>query len=60
MLPRMLALVIALPLLAVFADIMGLAGGAVIAVLVLDISLVQFLDRLQNSVSVWSFWIAII
>ncbi len=59
-LPRMLALVIALPLLAVFADIMGLAGGAVIAVLVLDISLVQFLDRLQNSVSLWSFWIGII
>ncbi len=58
--PRMLALVIALPLLAVFADIMGLAGGAVVSVLVLDISLVQFLERLKGAVSVWSFWAGMI
>lgn len=58
--PRMLALVIALPLLAVFADIMGLTGGAVISVLVLDISLVQYLERLKGAVSVWSFWVGMI
>ncbi len=58
--PRMLALVIALPLLAVFADIMGLAGGAVISVLVLDISLVQYLERLKVAVSAWSFWVGMI
>lgn len=58
--PRVIALVIALPLLAVFADIMGLAGGAVITVTVLDISLVQFLERLHSSVSVSSYWIGIV
>ncbi len=58
--PRLLALVISLPLLAVFADIMGLAGGALVAVLVLDISLVQFLERLNDAVSLNSFLIGIV
>jgi len=58
--PRMLALVIVLPLLAVFADIMGLTGGAVISVVVLDISLIQYLERLNEAVSVWSFWVGMI
>jgi phospholipid/cholesterol/gamma-HCH transport system permease protein len=59
-LPRMFALVIALPLLAIFADVMGLAGGALMSYLVLDISLVQFLERLKNVVPIWNFWIGII
>ena len=59
-LPRILALVVAMPLLAVFADIMGLAGGAMMSMLELDISLTQFVERLRNSVSVWSFWVGII
>ncbi len=59
-LPRMFALLIALPLLAVFADLMGLAGGALMSYLVLDISLVQFLERLKNVVPVSNFWIGVI
>ena len=59
-LPRIIALVIALPLLAVFADVMGLAGGGVMVMLVLDISLIQFMEQLKNAVSIWSFWIGIL
>jgi phospholipid/cholesterol/gamma-HCH transport system permease protein len=59
-LPRILALVIALPLLAVVADIMGLIGGGVMIMTVLDISLIQFMEQLKNAVSVWSFWVGII
>jgi phospholipid/cholesterol/gamma-HCH transport system permease protein len=59
-LPRILALVVVMPLLAVFADVMGLAGGAMMTMLELDISLTQFVERLRNSVSVWSFWVGII
>lgn len=59
-LPRTLALVLALPLLAVYADVMGLAGGAMMSMVALDISLVQFMSRLQESVGIWTFWTGII
>lgn len=59
-LPRMLALVIAMPLLAVFANLMGVAGGGLMVVLTLDISVAQFVERLSSAVSTQSFWIGII
>jgi phospholipid/cholesterol/gamma-HCH transport system permease protein len=59
-LPRVLALVIALPLLAMFANLMGLAGGAVMSVVALDISVVQFVERLKSVVPIWSFWVGMI
>jgi len=59
-LPRTLALVLAMPLLAVYADVMGLAGGAIMSMVSLDISLVQFTSRLQESVGIWTFWVGII
>ena len=59
-LPRVLALVIAMPLLAVYADLMGLLGGALMSFVVLDISLVQFAERLKEVVPAWSFWIGMI
>jgi phospholipid/cholesterol/gamma-HCH transport system permease protein len=59
-LPRVLALVLVLPLLTFYADIMGLVGGAVMATVVLDISFVQFARQLNEAVSMWSFWIGMI
>ena len=58
--PRVLALVIALPLLTFFADIMGLAGGALTAVLVLDITLSQYIRQLHDAVTVTTFWVGMI
>jgi len=49
--PRVIALIITLPLLAVFADIMGLLGGAAIAQSLLGVSPTQYLSRLPNVVS---------
>jgi phospholipid/cholesterol/gamma-HCH transport system permease protein len=46
--PRVIALVIALPLLAFFADIMGLVGGAAISQFLLDVSPAQYLSRLPQ------------
>ncbi|HYH17558.1 MAG TPA: ABC transporter permease [Azospirillum sp.] len=48
--PRALALIISLPLLAFYADLMGLFGGAVMSYFVLDISFGQFLRQLQFAV----------
>ena len=44
-LPRIFALVIALPLLVFFADIIGIFGGMVIAYVDLDITFAEFVNR---------------
>jgi phospholipid/cholesterol/gamma-HCH transport system permease protein len=59
-LPRVYALMMTLPLLAFYADIMGLIGGCVMSMATLDISLVQFLKQLQSAVSVTQLWIGIV
>ena len=59
-LPRVLALVITLPLLAFFSDIVGLFGGALMAWITLDISPGLFLERLHATLGPWTFWVGII
>lgn len=59
-LPRALALVLALPLLVVFSDFMSLLGGMVMAMGVLDISATQFIERLREAVTLWAFWVGLI
>lgn len=54
-LPKLIALVIALPLLSVFADITGLFGGMIMAHSKLDVSFDLFLNRLTDAVSLSSF-----
>ena len=53
--PRLVALFIALPLLVFFGDMMGLLGGAVISVVYLDLSFRQFLVQLKDAVDFWDF-----
>jgi len=53
--PKLLALVIALPLLTVYADAAGLFGGMIMASSKLDVSFTVFLDRLTDAVSLSSF-----
>jgi len=59
-LPRLLALVLTLPMLAFLADMMGLLGGMLMAWISLDLSPGLFIERLNGAVSLWSFWIGII
>jgi phospholipid/cholesterol/gamma-HCH transport system permease protein len=54
--PRVLALVIVLPLLTVVADAMGLAGGGLLSLINLHIPLPQFTARLRESLSPTTFW----
>lgn len=51
-LPRIIALMIALPLLIFFADLMGILGGMVAAAMELNISMVQFTNRLYEVLEV--------
>jgi phospholipid/cholesterol/gamma-HCH transport system permease protein len=50
-LPRLIALVIMLPLLTFIATLAGLFGGLVVAVLSLDINFSMFIDRVQQTVT---------
>ncbi|MBL8699218.1 MAG: ABC transporter permease [Alphaproteobacteria bacterium] len=59
-LPRIMAMLIALPLVAIYADIMALAGGAIMAMAVLEISLSQFLAQLSDAVVASTFWVGIV
>ena len=59
-LPRMLGLIIALPLLTVIADAMGLAGGCLLSLLELHIPPAQFISRLREAISATTFWAGLI
>jgi phospholipid/cholesterol/gamma-HCH transport system permease protein len=58
-LPKLLALVVALPLLTVYTDVMGILGGMVMARAQLDVSFPTFLDRLDEAVSLKSYLLGI-
>ena len=58
--PKIIALVIALPLLTVYADAAGVLGGMIMANSMLDISYSVFLDRLEDALSLSSFLTGII
>ncbi len=55
--PRIVGLVIALPVLTVFADIAGIAGGALIAVGSMGISGLQFVERVAYSTDLTDFYV---
>jgi len=59
-LPKMLALVIVLPLLTVYADVTGILGGMIMASTKLDVSFGIFVDRLGDAVSLSSFLTGIV
>ena len=56
-LPRMFALMLMMPLLIFFADIMGVLGGMLIAYIELGISPSLFLERFSNVIDIRHFWV---
>jgi phospholipid/cholesterol/gamma-HCH transport system permease protein len=58
--PRISALVICMPLLAFWGDMTGLLGGAVACTIYLDFTLVQFFERLRDTVGPWHFYTGMI
>ena len=59
-LPRVLGLVISLPLLTVVADLVGLVGGAVLCASLLHMPLDQYAHRVSQAISGSTFWVGII
>lgn len=58
-LPKLMALLIALPLLTVFADVLGVAGGMLMARAQLGVSFHEFLGRFPHAVSTTSYLVGI-
>ena len=58
-LPKLIALIIALPLLTVFADVLGVFGGMLMASQQLDVGFVEFLDRFVKAVSPTAFMVGV-
>lgn len=59
-LPKMLSLCIALPLLTLFADMMSLLGGMVVSSLLLEVSFTDFINRIPQVVTLFSFLFGIL
>jgi phospholipid/cholesterol/gamma-HCH transport system permease protein len=58
--PRIIALLATMPLLAFFANMMGLLGGGLATVIFLDFTLVQYFERLQEVIDINHFWAGMI
>jgi len=56
-LPRLLALLVMLPVLTFIAMLMGLVGGGLVGTLALDITPGMFITRLHEMTSVRHFWV---
>lgn len=59
-LPRVLALLVALPMMTFIGMICGILGGIVVCALTLDISPTMFLTIMQNNVGFEHFWMGMI
>jgi phospholipid/cholesterol/gamma-HCH transport system permease protein len=58
-LPRMLALMFMMPLLCLYANVMGILGGLVIGVGMLDLGLIQYYDQTVNAVGLNDLFIGL-
>ncbi len=59
-LPRTLALLLMLPLLTIWADVLAIIGGMLVGVLVLDIGLLEYLIQTQESMTLTDVTVGLI
>ncbi|HUK09453.1 MAG TPA: ABC transporter permease [Stellaceae bacterium] len=59
-LPRMIALILMMPLLAIYADLMGILGGGLVGVGLLKITVTQYVNETLNAVHLVDFAVGIV
>ncbi len=57
--PRVLALLVSMPILTLVGMLAGIVGGAAVCVIALDISPLMFITRLHETTTVRHFWVGI-
>ena len=58
-LPRMLALILMMPLLTIYADVVGILGGAVVGVGMLGLGPTEYFEQTRGAVSLTGFFIGV-
>src|SRR5690242_13551221 len=58
-LPRMIALILMMPLLTIYAKLMGILGGAVVGIGMLNLSAVEYVNQTVNGVGLTDFAVGI-
>jgi phospholipid/cholesterol/gamma-HCH transport system permease protein len=58
-LPRMIALILMMPLLCIYADLMGILGGAVVGTGMLKLSAAEYINQTVNGISLTDFAVGI-
>ncbi len=58
-LPRMVALILVMPFLCVFADLISMAGGFVVSISMLDVTATEYLTRTIHAIQLKSFLLGI-
>ena len=56
-LPRILGLTLMMPLLCLYADIMGILGGLIVGVGMLDLNVIEYYNQTRTSVSLYDLFI---
>jgi phospholipid/cholesterol/gamma-HCH transport system permease protein len=59
-LPRMLALSLMMPLLALYADFLGILGGATVGITMMDISFTQYFEQTRTALAPKHFFLGLI
>lgn len=49
--PRVIALIIMMPLLTIYADLLGIIGGMIVSISTLDVSIIQYLERTTGAIT---------
>ncbi|MRR38445.1 ABC transporter permease, partial [bacterium] len=58
-LPRMLALMLMMPLLCVYSDLMGVLGGMIVGVGMLDLGVIEYINQSRNALNLTHFLIGL-
>jgi phospholipid/cholesterol/gamma-HCH transport system permease protein len=58
-LPRMLALMLMMPLLCLYADLMGILGGMIVAITMLDLNVMEYYVETKSAVTLTYLWIGL-
>ncbi len=57
--PRMIALIVMMPLLCLYADVLGIVGGLVVGVGMLDLGVIEYLNESRAAVTLTNLWIGL-
>jgi len=58
-LPRMLALMLMMPLLCIYSDLMGVLGGMIVGVGMLDLGVIEYYHETMKAIKLSYFWIGL-